>query len=161
MPPNINKKNYRLADMSLSPDDAVPYPDPDETAEVIEDRIDMAEFGTVLHVREWRGSDDTVEQFALMLNVSPEHEAYNRCRQLKGGMANFEQVRRTDTWHSTIHSHQYFIDCDECDWQLHTKLVGGVHKDESRRVVHGTFQKHYYEMWYPFVYLERWEAGKQ
>ena len=102
MPPNINKKNYRLADMSLSPDDAVPYPDPDETAEVIEDRIDMAEFGTVLHVREWRGSDDTVEQFALMLNVTPEHEAYNRCRQLKGGMANFEQVRRTDTWHSTI-----------------------------------------------------------
>lgn len=57
--------------MGMSPDDAVPYPDPDETAEIIKDRIDMAEFGTVLHVREWRAFDDVVEQYALMLNVTP------------------------------------------------------------------------------------------
>lgn len=161
MPPNINKKNYRLADMSMSPDDAVPYPDPDETAEIIEDSIDMAEFGTVLHVREWRGVDDVVEQYALMLNITPAHGAYSRCEELKGEQANFEQVRRTDTWHSTVHSHQYFIDCDDCERQVHDELAGGSQEEESRRVVNGTFQKHYNLMVYdPFDYLDRWEAGK-
>ena len=161
MPPNINKKDYRLADMSMPPDEVVPYPEPDETAEIIEDSIDMAEFGTVLYVREWRDSDDTVKQYALMLNVTPAHNAYGRCKELKGDQANFEQVRRTDTWHSTVHSHQYFMDCDYCDKPVHEKLVGGIREEESRRVVNGTFQKHYNRMLYdPFNYLDRWEAGK-
>ena len=102
MPPNINKKNYRLADMSMLPDEAVPYPDPDEAAEIIEDSIDMAELGTIVHVREWQGFDKAIEQYALMLNVTPAHPEYGRCKQLKGEQANFEQVRRTDTWHSTV-----------------------------------------------------------
>lgn len=161
MPPNINKKNYRLADMSMPPDEAVPYPDPDETAEIIEDSIDMAELGTIVHVREWQGSGEAIEQYALMLNVTPEHPAYGRCKQLKGEQANFEQVRRTDTWHSTVHSHQYFIDCADCERQVHEELAGGDREKESRRVVNGTFQKHYYQMLYePFDYLDRWEAGK-
>ncbi|MFD2454841.1 hypothetical protein ACFSSC_01155 [Corynebacterium mendelii] len=80
MPPNISRKNYRLADMSMPPDEAVPYPDPDETAEIIEDKIDTAELGTVVCVREWRGSDNAVEQYALMLNVTPAHAAYSRCK---------------------------------------------------------------------------------
>lgn len=161
MPPNINKKNYRLADMSMLPEEAVPYPDPDETAEIIEDSIDMAELGTIVHVREWRDSEDAIVNYALMLNVTPAHAAYGRCKKLKGGQANFGQVRRTDTWHSTVHSHQYFINCDDCDRQVHEELVGGSHEKESRRVVNGTFQKHYYQMLYdPFDYLDRWEAGK-
>ena len=161
MPPNINKKNYRLADLSMKPDEAVPYPDPDEAAEALEDRIDMAEFGTVLHIREWQGHGDMVEQFALMLNVTPAHPAYNRCKELKGDQGNFEQVRRVDTWHSTVHSHQYFIDCDYCERQVHEKLVGGTQEEKSRRVVNGTFKKHYNGMLYePSDYLDRWEAGK-
>ena len=161
MPPNINKKNYRLADMGMSPDDAVPYPDPDEAAEVIVDRIDMAEFGTVLHIREWRDLDGVVGQYALMLNVTPEHAAFRRCQQLKGGQTNFDQVRRTDTWHSTVHSHQFFIDSDDCEKQVHEALAGGNREEESRRIVNGTFQKHYNRMVYdPFDYLDRWEAGK-
>lgn len=161
MPPNINKKNYRLADMSMSPDEAEPYPNPDELADIIEDSIDMAEFGTVLHIREWRDHDAVVEQYALMLNVTPAHASYSRCKELKGEQANFEQVRRTDTWHSTVHSHQYFIDCDYCDRQVHEELAGGVQEEESRRVVNGTFQKNYYGMLYdPSDYLDRWEAGK-
>lgn len=161
MPPNINKKNYRLADMSMPPDEAVLYPNPDETAEIIEDSIDMAELGTIVHVREWQGSDKAIEQFALMLNVTPAHAAHGRCKQLKGESANFEQVRRVDTWHSTVHSHQFFIDCDDCDRQVHDELVGGNQEEKSRRIVNGTFQKHYNEMLYdPFDYLDRWEAGK-
>lgn len=39
-----NKKNHRLVDMSMSPEEATPYPDPDESADIIEDSIDMAEF---------------------------------------------------------------------------------------------------------------------
>jgi hypothetical protein len=161
VPPNINKKNYRLADMSMKPDEEVPYPDPNEAADVLKDRIDMAEFGTVLHVREWRGQDDTVEQFALILNVTPAHNAYIRCKKIKGDQKNFEQVRRTDTWHSTVHSHQYFIDCDYCERQVHEELAGGIRERESRRIVNGMFQKHYYEMLYdPSDYLDLWEAGK-
>ena len=30
--------------MSMSPEEATPYPDPDESADIIEDSIDMAEF---------------------------------------------------------------------------------------------------------------------
>ena len=60
MPPNINKKNYRLADISMSPDKAEPYPDPDENAEIIEDRIDMAELGTIVPVRKSRGSENHI-----------------------------------------------------------------------------------------------------
>lgn len=45
---NINKKNYRLANMGLKPEEEVPYPDPDESVAPDEDRIDMAEFGTIL-----------------------------------------------------------------------------------------------------------------
>lgn len=45
----------------MSPDKAEPYPDPDENAEIIEDRIDMAELGTIVHVRKSRGSDNTTE----------------------------------------------------------------------------------------------------
>lgn len=147
--------------MSLVPDKAVPYPDPDETAEIIEDSIDMAELGTIVYVREWRGSDNVIEQYALMLNVTPEHAAYSRCRELKGDLENFEQVRRTDTWHSTVHSHQYFIDCAYCDRQVHEELAGGNREEQSRRVVNGTFYKHYNQMVYdPFDYLDRWEAGK-
>ncbi|OFP65914.1 hypothetical protein HMPREF2978_06570 [Corynebacterium sp. HMSC074C01] len=161
MPPNINKKNYRLADMSMSPDESEPYPDPDEAAEIIEDSIDLGELGTIVHVREWQGPDNVIEQYALMLNVTPAHGAYTRCKQLKGGQANFEQVRRTDTWHSTVHSHQYFIDCDDCERQIHEELAGGSQKEKSRRVVNGTFKTHYYQMLYnPFDYLDRWEAGK-
>ncbi|WJY70975.1 hypothetical protein CAURIM_09380 [Corynebacterium aurimucosum] len=148
--------------MSILPDPVVPYPDPDEQAEIIEDCVDMAEFGTVLHIREWRGHDNVVEQYALMLNVTPVHAAYSRCKKLKGEQANFEQVRRTDTWHSTVHSHQYFIDTDDCEEQVHEELFGGSREEESRRVVNGTFKKHYYQMVYdPFDYLERWEEGKQ
>lgn len=158
---NINKKNYRLADMSISPDESVPYPDPDETAEIIEDKIDMAEFGTILHVREWRGDDGLVEQFALMLNVTSAHPAYSRCQQLKGNQRNFDQVRRTDTWHSSVHSHQYFIDCEDCDREVHHELAGGREEEKSRRVVNGSFKKHYDGMLYTqFDYLERWERGK-
>ena len=73
MPPNINKKNYRLADMSVKPDEAVKYPDPDESTDFIEDRVDTAEFGTIFYIREWRGNDELVDQFALMLNVTPDH----------------------------------------------------------------------------------------
>ncbi|APT91659.1 hypothetical protein CPHO_00510 [Corynebacterium phocae] len=160
MPPNPNKKNYRLADMSMPPDEAVPYPDPDETADFRTDRIEMAELGTILHVREWQGQDGLVEQFALMLNVTPAHAAYSRCQKLKGEQPNFEQVRRTDTWHSSVHSHQYFIDCSDSDRYVHEHLSGGVEEEKSRRVVHGTFQEHYYKMLYPFDYLECWEAGK-
>lgn len=147
--------------MSMSPEEATPYPDPDESADIIEDSIDMAEFGTILHVREWRGNDGIVEQFALMLNVTPAHTAYRRCQELKGYIANFAQVIRTDTWHSTVHSHQYFIDCEYCERQVHEELAGGSQESQSRRVVNGTFQKHYYEMLYdPSDYLDRWEAGK-
>lgn len=147
--------------MSMLPDEAVPYPDPDEAAEIIEDSIDMAELGTIVHVREWQGFDKAIEQYALMLNVTPAHPEYGRCKQLKGEQANFEQVRRTDTWHSTVHSHQYFIDCDYCERQVHEELAGGNQEEKSRRVVDGTFQKHYYQMVYdPFDYLDRWEAGK-
>lgn len=161
VPPNINKKNYRLADMSMSPDKAEPYPDPDESAEIIEDSIDMAELGTIVHVREWRGADNATEQFALMLNITPAHAAYERCKQLKGEQATFWQVRRTDTWHSSVHSHQYFIDCNDCDRQVHEELVGGSETEKSRRVVNGKFQTYYYQMLYnPFDYLNRWEAGK-
>lgn len=145
----------------MLPDEAVPYPDPDEAAEIIEDSIDMAELGTIVHVREWQGFDKAIEQYALMLNVTPAHPEYGRCKQLKGEQANFEQVRRTDTWHSTVHSHQYFIDCDYCERQVHEELAGGNQEEKSRRVVDGTFQKHYYQMVYdPFDYLDRWEAGK-
>jgi|GEM_PF-1108762 hypothetical protein len=161
MPPNINKKNYRLADMSTKPDEAVRYPDPDESTGFIEDRVDTAELGTVLYIREWRGNDDMVEQFALMLNVTPAHAEYSRCKALKGSQKNFEQVRRTDTWHSTVHSHQYFIDCFDCDRQVHEALAGGAQKEKSRRVVNGMYQKHYNEMVYnPSCYLDRWRAGK-
>ena len=145
----------------MLPDEAVPYPDPDEAAEIIEDSIDMAELGTIVHVREWQGFDKAIEQYALMLNVTPAHPEYGRCKQLKGEQANFEQVRRTDTWHSTVHSHQYFIDCDYCERQVHEELAGGNQEEKSRRVVDGTFQKHYYQIVYdPFDYLDRWEAGK-
>lgn len=161
MPPNRNKKNYRLADMSISPDDAVPYPNPDENSEIFEDRIDMAEFGTILHMREWRGYDDTIEQFALMLNITRTHSAYSRCKELKGDTPSFTQVRRTDTWHSSVHSHQYFIDCTDCDRQVHNHLVGGAEEKESRRIVNQSFKEHYYGMLYdPYHYLDRWEAGK-
>lgn len=161
MPPNINKKDYRLADLSMSPDEAVPYPDPCEHAKIIEDSIDMAELGTILHIRKWCSHDDMVEQYALMLNVTPAHDAYSRCKELKGEQSNFEQVRRTDTWHSTVHSHQYFIDSEDSERQVHEHLAGGAQEEKSRRVVNGTFQKHYYGMLYdPFEYLDRWEAGK-
>lgn len=59
--------------MSMQPDGAVPYPDADEAVGQLRDTIDMADFGTVVHIREWRGEDGVVEQFALMLNVSPAH----------------------------------------------------------------------------------------
>ena len=139
--PPSNKKKHRLVDMSMSPEEATPYPDPDESADTIEDSIDMAEFGTILHVREWRGNDGIVEQFALMLNVTPAHTAYRRCQELKGDIANFAQVIRTDTWHSTVHSHQYFIDCEYCERQVHEELAGGQPGEPSRRVVNRTFQK--------------------
>lgn len=64
MPPNIDKKNYRLADMSKSPDKAEPYPDPDENAEIIEDSIDMARIGTIIHLGN-RESPTTRQNSAL------------------------------------------------------------------------------------------------
>lgn len=147
--------------MSMSPDEVVPYPDPDEAADIIEDSIDMAELGTIVHVREWPSSDKAIEHYALMLNVTPAHVAYERCKHLKGEQANFEQVRRTDTWHSTVHSHQYFIDTNDYVREVHEELVGGSQEEESRRVVNGTFKKYYNLMLYdPFDYLDRWEAGK-
>lgn len=122
---SYHKKNYRLADMSMKPDGAVPYPDPDEAVEQLRDTIDMADFGTVVHIREWRGEDGVVEQFALMLNVTPAHYAYERGKAIKGHLRNVEKVRRPDTWHSTVHSHQYFGDSDYDERQVHEELAGG------------------------------------
>lgn len=159
--PSYQKKNYCLADMSMKPDGAVPYPDPDEAVEQLRDTIDMADFGTVVHIREWRGEDGVVEQFALMLNVTPAHYAYERGKAIKGHLKNFDQVRRTDTWHSTVHSHQYFIDSDYDEQQVHKELAGGSREKDSRKIVNSSFQKHSYELAYdPSDYLDRWEAGK-
>lgn len=161
VPPNINKKDYRLADMSMQPDGPAAYPDPDESAAHEQDRVDMAEFGTALMFRSWQGSDGLIEQFAFMLNVTPTHPDYARCQRLKGQTRNFEQVYRTDTWHSSIHSHQYFINCEEDKKEVHEELRGGVAESNSRRTVNGAFKKYYNELLYdPFQYLERWEAGK-
>lgn len=149
-----------MADMSITPDRVVPYPDPDESTEIIEDRIEQDLLGTVLYVREWRGDDGMVEQFALMLNITSDYPAYRHVKEFKSSEENFEQVRRTDTWHSTVHSHQYFIDSAYCEREVHEELAGGIQEAESRRTVNGAFQKYYYEMLYnPFDYLERWEGG--
>lgn len=159
---NSNKKNYRLADMSITPDHEIPYPDPDERAEIIEDRVDMAEFGTVLNIREWRAHDDSVEQFAIMFDITPHHEAFDRCKALKGSSNELTHVRRTDTWHSTLHSHQFFIDSFEQEREVHAELVGGNKTPDSRRVVNAAFAEYYNELLYnPFEYLDRWEKGKQ
>ena len=60
-----------------------------------------------------------------------------------------------------MHSHQYFIDCFDCDRQVHETLAGGPQTDDSRRVVNGVYQKYYNKMMYdPSCYLDRWRAGK-
>ena len=147
--------------MSIKPDEEAPYPDPNETADHLTDRIDMGEFGTILHIREWQGQDNAVEQFALMLNVTAAHASYRRCKARKGNHKNFDQVRRTDTWHGTVHSHQFYIDCDDEDREVHETLSGGNEEGKSRRIVNAMYEKHYNEMLYnPYEYLDRWEAGK-
>lgn len=137
------------------------YPDPKEVDEIWEDRIDYAEFGLLITIREWRGANDQVEQFALTLNVTPAHIAYESCKKLKGNVRNFSQVRRTDTWHSCIHSHQFFINQELEDFELHAELSGGGALENSQRRVHADYNRLYNELVNnPFVYVERWEAGK-
>ena len=79
----------------------------------------MAEFGTVLNIREWRAHDDSVEQFAIMLDITPNHEAFDRCKPLKGSSNELTHVRRTDTWHSTPHIEQVFFDSFEQEREVH------------------------------------------
>lgn len=158
---SYNQKNYRLADMSMKPDDAVPYPDPDEAADHRRDTIDMADLGTELHIREWEGKDGLVYQFALILNVTPAHTEYARCKKEKGHLKDFNQVRRTDTWHSTVHSHQYFINRIHPEVQVHERLTVGSRQRDSRKTVNALYRKHYDKLVYePYDYLDRWEAGK-
>lgn len=75
--------------MSMKPDDPVPYPDPDEAADHRRDTIDMADLGTELHNPEWEGKDGLVYQFALMLNVTPAHTEYARCKKGEGPSQGF------------------------------------------------------------------------
>lgn len=137
------------------------YPNPKEVEDIWEDRIDYAELGLLVTVREWRGPNDQVEQFALTLNITPDHAAYQCCLASKGHLRNCTQIRRTDTWHSCIHSHQFFIDREKEDFELHAELSGGSSLEDSRRRVHGDYNRIYNDLANnPFKYVERWEAGK-
>lgn len=70
-------------------------------------------------------------------------------------------MRRTDTWHSTVHSHQYFINRIHPEVQVHKRLTGGSRQRDSRKTVNALYRKHYDKLVYEADdYLDRWEAGK-
>lgn len=148
--------------MTIRPETPEDYPDPDEASDSqARYRIDTAELGMMLSIREWVAADGLVEQFAIVLDVTPDHPSYLRCIDHKSGQREATQVRRTDTWDSEVHSHQHYIDCKESTREGHEKLYGGKLMEQSRAAVNASFYK--YQMKYafdPFSYIDRWEAGK-
>ncbi|MCT1563433.1 hypothetical protein [Corynebacterium glucuronolyticum] len=162
MPLNANNKSYRLADMSIQPDGEVPYPDPDESKDPDTTCIENAEFCTAVYARTWETAGGSVKHFAIMLSVTAGHPDYKFCKEIKGAAPNFAQVRRTDTWHSTVHSHQFFLHSSDEEIEVHQQLAGGSREERSQHTVSGTFKKYYTEMLYdPFDYLKYWKEGKQ
>lgn len=159
---NRNQKNYRLANLAVNPLPQDPYPDPDENRACVENRIDMAEFGVSVNSREWRTNDELTYQFALVLRITEQHELYAVCISNKGSGGESLSVRRTDTWHSSVHSHQFYIDTIDADREVEEELFGGKKERDSQRAVNSAYKRHYNSFIYnPFSYLQRWEAGKQ
>lgn len=150
--------------MSVEPDtgdSGVPYPNPRESDVHLDDRVDLSDLGYVVFIREWQGKDGLIEQFALMLNIAQSHPSFSRCRAIKGEASDFTRIRRTDTWDSEIHSHQFFIDRVEEEREVHEPLFGGDRLLDSRKKVHAAYHRFYNELVFsPFEYAERWEAGK-
>lgn len=142
---NPGRRNRKLPDKSM--DRVGPlYPDPIEGEEVRDTIAVPHPSGVEYHERVWREAR-TVWQFAVVLVVDDD--------TLEERPA---EVTRADTWHSTVHRHQFYASGKSEEPTVIHELYGGDRMQESKRVVHDQYKRFSMEFTYNAIeYLECWE----
>lgn len=151
---NPGRSNRKLPDMSC--DARVPYPNPPSgTDEWVCDKIDLAEHGLQIHLRRIpHGNGDTIDHFAICLDITEAHERYMGHRST--------QVVRYDTWHSTVHMHQMYRGSRDEDRTELENLFGGDMEETSRKTIKGCYRKYQDDVTFNFFsHIDTWDREQR
>ena len=124
----------------------VRYPDPIEGDEERYNYAVPHPSGIEYHERVWR-ERNRVHQFSVMLVIDDT-----------GATEDPTQLTRVDTWHSSVHKHQFYRSEKPQVKTIIKELYGGDRLEESKKAVHDHYKRFNMELTCKATdYLECWE----
>ena len=144
---SINRKRAhqrakkRVIDLSPTLNQDELYPDPPDALHPDRDSHVRTPFGTEYYDRVWMNKSGEIVHFSIILNVAKTHRLYPVVKRLKRGRKDWLHIFRVDTWHSSIHKHQYYAYSFTSDREVLVELSGGDMMRASEKAVDSAYRE--------------------